>query len=263
MVAPGTFAVATAGDREALLSVPGVVDVVDDLMLSTMDDPVQGQQWALLNTGDPSQSAGLAGVAGADANVVPAWGTATGAGVVVAVVDTGVSTSHPDLAGQRWVNAAETCDNGVDDNRDALVDCVDPQCVDAPACAFETCDNGRDDDNNGQTDCADFACANDPACIEDCRDGVDNNGNALIDCLDPSCARAVPCQSTWPFPASVARTQDGDTPPPQARDAATASEGHAANTITPHHRRDRPTPDLPPARSTPPARRQTLPARAR
>ena len=86
VVAPGTFAVATDGDRDALLSVPGVVDVVDDLMLSPMDDPIQGQQWALLNNGDPSQSAGLTGVAGADANVVPAWGAATGAGVVVAVV---------------------------------------------------------------------------------------------------------------------------------------------------------------------------------
>ena len=49
-----------------------------------------------------------AGTADADMDVPEAWTKATGAGVTVGIVDTGVLTTHPDLADQVATNAGET-----------------------------------------------------------------------------------------------------------------------------------------------------------
>ena len=59
--------------------------------------PLFGQQWALDNTGQTAFAAN-GGAAGQDLNIrwAPADGP-TGAGVQVAVVDTGLETCHPDL----------------------------------------------------------------------------------------------------------------------------------------------------------------------
>ncbi len=121
-VAAGTFAVATAGSRDDLLAVPGIAGLVEDSLYVLYDDPNQSQQWAIANTGAAAQANGTPGVAGADANVTPAWAVSEGAGVVVAVLDTGVDLTHPDLAGRMWRNVDEVCANGVDDDANGYID---------------------------------------------------------------------------------------------------------------------------------------------
>jgi len=61
---------------------------------------------------------------GADlVNAPEAWARGyTGDGVVVAVVDTGVDFSHPDLSSNLWFNPGEIGDNGIDDDRNGFVD---------------------------------------------------------------------------------------------------------------------------------------------
>jgi subtilisin-like proprotein convertase family protein len=64
-----------------------------DLDLATIIEqtPLFNQQWYLQNTGQTG------GTPGADANIVDAWSKATGAGVVIGIVDDGVQYTHSDL----------------------------------------------------------------------------------------------------------------------------------------------------------------------
>ena len=53
-----------------------------------------------------------------------AWDTTAGAGVIVAVVDTGIDYNHPDIASNIWINTKEIPNNGIDDDGNGYVDDV-------------------------------------------------------------------------------------------------------------------------------------------
>ena len=92
--------------------------------LNPPNDSLFGQLWGLRNTGQPVR--GLGGLAGADIRFVEAWSMARPSTneIVVAVVDSGVDYTHPDLAGNMWVNSREIAGDGIDNDGNGYVDDV-------------------------------------------------------------------------------------------------------------------------------------------
>jgi PKD repeat protein/N-acetylneuraminic acid mutarotase len=75
---------------------------------TTPNDPLFAKQWGLAKIQAPA-----------------AWDVVTGtAAVAIAIVDSGLDLTHPDLAGKVWVNPGEIPGNGLDDDNNGLVDDV-------------------------------------------------------------------------------------------------------------------------------------------
>ncbi len=120
-------------------------------------DPLAQQQWQLRNTGQvepydynqdgvvtpynqvtnptppsvipfpspPYPNENQVGTPGMDLNTQKAWDITTGSSnVVVAVLDTGIDTSHPDLAPNLFVNPGEVAGDGIDNDNNGFPDDV-------------------------------------------------------------------------------------------------------------------------------------------
>jgi subtilisin family serine protease len=81
------------------------------------NDPGFPDLWGLHNTGQDG------GTTDIDIDAPEAWDLTTGSGdVVVAIIDTGIDYTHPDLQANIWTNPGETPDNGIDDDGNGWVD---------------------------------------------------------------------------------------------------------------------------------------------
>jgi thermitase len=116
-----------AAAERALASADGVLYTEPNAIRSAFlrpNDPYFPQLWAMENTGQSIR--GTAGTPDADADVAEAWDAGVGGGTVVAVIDTGVDATHPDLVANMWRNTGESGSgresNGLDDDANGWTD---------------------------------------------------------------------------------------------------------------------------------------------
>lgn len=108
--ARGAVVVSFSGSLQALQQVAGVASASPnaEMKVTSAIDPLTGSLWGHDKINAPA-----------------AWTRVDGAaGTVVAVLDTGIDSSHPDLSSAIFRNARETAGNGIDDDRNGFVDDV-------------------------------------------------------------------------------------------------------------------------------------------
>jgi subtilisin family serine protease len=154
---PSGTSVATA--KSAMQSASGVQHTEPDYIWRVQaipNDPSFGQLWGMNNTGQTG------GTPDADIDAPEAWNLATGnRDVIVAVLDTGVDYTHPDLAANMWTNTAELNGQiGVDDDGNGYID-------DIYGYDFANVDGDPMDDHSHGTHCSGTIA------------GVGNNSNGV------------------------------------------------------------------------------------
>lgn len=117
---------------------PGYPDVA--LPFKSSNDPKLSEQWSLNNEGQRG------GLKGADIHALSAWARTTGSDrIVVAVIDSGVEYTHPDLVNNIWIRPAR-----IGQYTDDELGTIDDQH------GYNAVDNSGDpmDDNGHGTHCA-------------------------------------------------------------------------------------------------------------
>jgi subtilisin family serine protease len=98
-----------------LLTTPSIAEIINTTNMP--NDPLFEQQWALHNTGQTG------GLDDADIDIIEAWDIETGSSnVIIAIIDSGIDLTHPDLIDNIWMNVDEIPDNGVDDDNNGYID---------------------------------------------------------------------------------------------------------------------------------------------
>lgn len=104
-------------------------------MFSLTEDPYSDTQWALKNNGEYTHIIGsnkgtTTSTKDIDLNIAEAWklfgqsadGTKE---VIIAILDTGVDTKHPDLKNRIWKNRGEIPNDGIDNDGNGYIDDVE------------------------------------------------------------------------------------------------------------------------------------------
>ncbi len=115
--------------RRAAGAVSGVKAVEPNTIQTTArvpNDPRLNEQYSLINTGQVIPLlGGQLGTLGADIDAALAWDITIGTrDAIIAVIDTGVDYTHPDLERNIWVNPGEIADDGIDNDGNGYVDDV-------------------------------------------------------------------------------------------------------------------------------------------
>jgi subtilisin family serine protease len=115
------------------------------------NDPDFVKTWALNNTGQksPLEQEATTGVPGADIHILPMWkdGIRGSRDILVAVIDTGIDSEHPDLKDNIYTNPGEIAGDGKDNDENGFVD-------DIHGWNFAAKSNNSVDDNGHGTHCA-------------------------------------------------------------------------------------------------------------
>jgi len=142
---------------------------------------------------------------------------------------------RPATAPLGYETSDQSCDDGLDNDQDGLVDCDDPDCIYEtghcgliippypywePENSFKLCIDQLDNDDDGQFDCGDRKCQSIPevCCSREftndtCKDGIDNDGNGYTDCFDFGCRNGTfvnVCVENTDVLCSNGKDDDGD-----------------------------------------------------
>ncbi len=106
-------------DPDVLVAEPNYLHQVSAL---EPNDPSLNRLWALKNTGQLVN--GTIGTSGVDIRFAAAWNLArpSNTEVVVAVMDTGLDTTYPDIVANLWTHPGETPGNNLDDDGNGRID---------------------------------------------------------------------------------------------------------------------------------------------